>query len=176
MAKITTCSQPGILLCWENACSDIALHDWSLVCCLVSVCCSPSTLFERSKICDHPPLCGSFLHLILYVNTCVTKLYVQLYVLLGYRCILIVPMSVFVQAKLQWLCEEVREREFREKRLRRTLQQHKWQIKALKQTKDSKMQSLLNHITLQDWLIKDIQSEKRGTNSPQRKVITRSVL
>ncbi|XP_059369255.1 centrosomal protein of 128 kDa-like isoform X2 [Carassius carassius] len=67
-----------------------------------------------------------------------------------------------VKTKLQWLCEEVRERESRERRLRRTLQQHKEQIKALKQSKDSELQSLLDHITLQDRLLKDIQSEKRG--------------
>lgn len=89
-------------------------------------------------------------------------------------CILIVPMSLCVQTKLQWLCEEVCERESREWRLKRTLQQHKEQIKALKQSKDSELQSLLDRITLQDRLRKDIQSEKRGTNSPQRKVITRS--
>uniref|UniRef100_A0A9J8CWK1 Centrosomal protein 128 n=1 Tax=Cyprinus carpio carpio TaxID=630221 RepID=A0A9J8CWK1_CYPCA len=89
-------------------------------------------------------------------------------------CILIVPMSLRVQTKLQWLCEEVREREYRERKLRRTLQQDKEQMKALKQSKDSELQSLLDRITLQDRLLKDIQSEKRGTNSPQRKVITRS--
>uniref|UniRef100_A0A8C2CDB2 Centrosomal protein of 128 kDa n=1 Tax=Cyprinus carpio TaxID=7962 RepID=A0A8C2CDB2_CYPCA len=79
-----------------------------------------------------------------------------------------------VKTKLQWLCEEVREREYRERKLRRTLQQDKEQMKALKQSKDSELQSLLDRITLQDRLLKDIQSEKRGTNSPQRKVITRS--
>lgn len=89
-------------------------------------------------------------------------------------CTLIVPMSLCVQTKLQWLCEEVRERESRERRLRRTLQQHKEQMKALKQSKDSELQSLLDRITLQDRLLKDIQSEKRGTKSPQRKVINRS--
>ncbi|XP_052441821.1 centrosomal protein of 128 kDa isoform X3 [Carassius gibelio] len=67
-----------------------------------------------------------------------------------------------VKTKLQWLCEEVRERESRERRLRRTLQQHKEQMKALKQSKDSELQGLLDHITLQDRLLKDIQSEKRG--------------
>ncbi len=90
-------------------------------------------------------------------------------------CILIVPMSLLcVQAKLQWLCEEVCERESREWRLKRTLQQHKEQMKELKQSKVSELQSLLDRITLQDRLLKDIQSEKRGTNSPQRKVIIRS--
>lgn len=83
-------------------------------------------------------------------------------------------MSLCVQTKLQWLCEEVRERESRERRLRRTLQQHKEQMKALKQSKDSELQSLVDRITLQDRLLKDIQSEKRGTKSPQRKVINRS--
>ncbi|XP_073689190.1 centrosomal protein of 128 kDa-like, partial [Garra rufa] len=64
--------------------------------------------------------------------------------------------------KLQWLCEEVRERESRERRLKRTLQQYKEQMKALKQSRDSELQSLLERFTLQDRLLKDIQSEKKG--------------
>lgn len=83
-------------------------------------------------------------------------------------------MSLCVQTKLQWLCEEVQERESRERRLRRTLQQYKEQMKALKQRRDSELQSLLDRITLQDRLLKDIQSEKKGTNSPQRKMINSS--
>uniref|UniRef100_A0A673KDK3 Centrosomal protein 128 n=1 Tax=Sinocyclocheilus rhinocerous TaxID=307959 RepID=A0A673KDK3_9TELE len=74
-----------------------------------------------------------------------------------------------VKTKLQWLCEEVRERESRERRLRRTLQQHKEQMKALKQSKDSELQSFLDRITLQDRLLKDIQSEKRGLLEMGRK-------
>ncbi|XP_067240753.1 centrosomal protein of 128 kDa-like isoform X2 [Chanodichthys erythropterus] len=74
-----------------------------------------------------------------------------------------------VKTKLQWLCEEVRERESSERRLRRTLQQHKEQMKALKQSRDSELQSLLDHSTLQDRLIKDIQSEKRGLLENGRK-------
>uniref|UniRef100_A0A673GRB4 Centrosomal protein of 128 kDa-like n=1 Tax=Sinocyclocheilus rhinocerous TaxID=307959 RepID=A0A673GRB4_9TELE len=74
-----------------------------------------------------------------------------------------------VKSKLQWLCEEVRERESRERRLRRTLQQHKEQMKALMQSKDSELQSLLDRITLQDRLLKDIQSEKRGLLEMGRK-------
>lgn len=74
-----------------------------------------------------------------------------------------------VKTKLQWLCEEVREREYRERKLRRTLQQDKEQMKALKQSKDSELQSLLDRITLQDRLLKDIQSEKRGLLEMGRK-------
>ncbi|XP_016093521.1 centrosomal protein of 128 kDa-like [Sinocyclocheilus grahami] len=74
-----------------------------------------------------------------------------------------------VKSKLQWLCEEVRERESRERRLRRTLQQNKEQMKALMQSKDSELQSLLDRITLQDRLLKDIQSEKRGLLEMGRK-------
>ncbi|XP_051731946.1 centrosomal protein of 128 kDa isoform X3 [Ctenopharyngodon idella] len=74
-----------------------------------------------------------------------------------------------VKTKLQWLCEEVRERESSERRLRRTLQQHKEQMKALKQSRDSELQSLLDRITLQDRLLKDIQSEKRGLLENGRK-------
>lgn len=74
-----------------------------------------------------------------------------------------------VKTKLQWLCEEVRERESSERRLRRTLQQHKEQMKALKQSRDSELQSLLDRITQQDRLLKDIQSEKRGLLENGRK-------
>ncbi|XP_077076068.1 centrosomal protein of 128 kDa isoform X2 [Siphateles boraxobius] len=74
-----------------------------------------------------------------------------------------------VKTKLQWLCEEVRERESSERRLRRTLQQHKEQMKALKQSRDSELQSLLDRITQQDLLLRDIQSEKRGLLENGRK-------
>ncbi|XP_067273480.1 centrosomal protein of 128 kDa-like isoform X2 [Pseudorasbora parva] len=74
-----------------------------------------------------------------------------------------------VKTKLQWLCEEVREQESIERRLRRTLQQHKEQMKALKQSRDSELQSLLDRITLQDRILKDIQSEKRGLLENGRK-------
>ncbi|CAM4690341.1 unnamed protein product [Leuciscus chuanchicus] len=74
-----------------------------------------------------------------------------------------------VKTKLQWLCEEVRERESSERRLRRTLQQQKEQMKALKQSRDSELQSLLDRITQQDRLLKDIQSEKRGLLENGRK-------
>ncbi|KAK7133490.1 hypothetical protein R3I94_015392 [Phoxinus phoxinus] len=74
-----------------------------------------------------------------------------------------------VKTKLQWLCEEVRERESSERRLRKTLQQHKEQMKALKQSRDSELQSLLDRITQQDRLLKDIQSEKRGLLENGRK-------
>ncbi|XP_050994466.1 centrosomal protein of 128 kDa isoform X2 [Labeo rohita] len=74
-----------------------------------------------------------------------------------------------VKTKLQWLCEEVQERESRERRLRRTLQQYKEQMKALKQRRDSELQSLLDRITLQDRLLKDIQSEKKGLLEMGRK-------
>ncbi|KAL1254345.1 hypothetical protein QQF64_016574, partial [Cirrhinus molitorella] len=74
-----------------------------------------------------------------------------------------------VKTKLQWLCEEVREQKSRERRLKRTLQQYKEQMKALKQSRDSELQSLLDRITLQDRLLKDIQSEKKGLLEMGRK-------
>lgn len=97
-----------------------------------------------------------------------TLLVMQLYIFLCSRCVYLMCLSVCVQTKLQWLCEEVRERESSERRLRRTLQQQKEQMKALKQSRDSELQSLLDRITQQDRLLKDIQSEKRGTNKTKQ--------
>ncbi|XP_051510658.1 centrosomal protein of 128 kDa-like isoform X2 [Myxocyprinus asiaticus] len=73
------------------------------------------------------------------------------------------------KTKLQWLCEEVREREARERRMRRTLQQHREQMKALKQSRDLEQQSLLDRITQQDRFLQDIQSEKRDLLEKSRK-------
>ncbi|XP_073788149.1 centrosomal protein of 128 kDa isoform X3 [Danio rerio] len=74
-----------------------------------------------------------------------------------------------VKTKLQWLCEEVREREAREKRLRRILQHHKEQMKTLKESKDLELQRLLDQIAMQERLLNDIQSEKRGLLEKGRK-------
>ncbi|XP_057208760.1 centrosomal protein of 128 kDa-like isoform X3 [Triplophysa rosa] len=75
----------------------------------------------------------------------------------------------FDQTKLHWLCEEVREREAMDRRLKRTLQQQKEQTKTLKQSRDSEQQSLLDRITQQDRLLQDIQSEKRDLLEKSRR-------
>ncbi|XP_065124930.1 centrosomal protein of 128 kDa-like isoform X3 [Paramisgurnus dabryanus] len=74
-----------------------------------------------------------------------------------------------VKTKLNWLCEEVRERDANERRLRRTLQEYREKTKALKQSRDSEQHSLLDRITQQDRLLQDIQSEKRNLLEKSRK-------
>ncbi|KAA0708892.1 Centrosomal protein of 128 kDa [Triplophysa tibetana] len=73
------------------------------------------------------------------------------------------------KTKLQWLCEEVREREAMDRRLKRTLEQQKEQTKTLKQSRDSEQQSLLDRIAQQDRLLQDIQSEKRDILEKSRR-------
>ncbi|XP_051954772.1 centrosomal protein of 128 kDa-like [Xyrauchen texanus] len=73
------------------------------------------------------------------------------------------------KTKLQWLCEEVHERDARERRMRRTLQQHREQMKALKQSRDLEQQSLLDRLTQQDRFFQDVQSEKRDILEKSRK-------
>ncbi|XP_056620706.1 centrosomal protein of 128 kDa isoform X2 [Triplophysa dalaica] len=73
------------------------------------------------------------------------------------------------KTKLHWLCEEVREREAMDRRLKRTLQQQKEQTKTLKQSRDSEQQSLLDRIAQQDRLLQDIQSEKRDIFEKSRR-------
>ncbi|KAJ8409110.1 hypothetical protein AAFF_G00241310 [Aldrovandia affinis] len=65
------------------------------------------------------------------------------------------------KTKLQWLCEEVKEREARAKRLRRHVQQGRDEIKGLKKNKEAEHQVLLERITQQERLLEDIHGEKR---------------
>ncbi|KAG7461196.1 hypothetical protein MATL_G00207450 [Megalops atlanticus] len=65
------------------------------------------------------------------------------------------------KTKLQWLCEEVKEREARTRRLKRHLQQSREEIKGLKQNKDAEQQVLLERLTQQERLLEDIHGEKR---------------
>ncbi|MBN3280832.1 CE128 protein, partial [Polyodon spathula] len=66
-----------------------------------------------------------------------------------------------MKTKLQWLCEEAKEREGQEKRLRRHLQQSREQLKGLKQNKESERQLLIGQITKQEQLLEEIHREKR---------------
>ncbi|XP_023663537.2 centrosomal protein of 128 kDa isoform X1 [Paramormyrops kingsleyae] len=65
------------------------------------------------------------------------------------------------KTKLQWLREEVKEREGRERKLRRHLQQGREQLKGLKQGREAEQQVLLERITQQERLLQDIHGEKR---------------
>ncbi|XP_028809212.1 centrosomal protein of 128 kDa isoform X2 [Denticeps clupeoides] len=65
------------------------------------------------------------------------------------------------KTKLQWLCEEVREREGREKRARRQHQQSREQIKELKRSRDAEQQVLLQRLSQQEKLLEDVHTERR---------------
>uniref|UniRef100_A0A3B4TUE3 Centrosomal protein 128 n=1 Tax=Seriola dumerili TaxID=41447 RepID=A0A3B4TUE3_SERDU len=55
--------------------------------------------------------------------------------------------------KLRWLCEEVRERDTREQRLRKQHQQTRDQLKALRQSRDSEQAALLQRLDQQEKLL-----------------------
>ncbi|KAI4893414.1 hypothetical protein NFI96_033638 [Prochilodus magdalenae] len=74
-----------------------------------------------------------------------------------------------MKTKLQWLCDEVRVHEAKEKRLTRMVQQCKEQMKTLKQSRDSEQQSLLGRITQLERLLQDIHSEKQDLLEKSRK-------
>ncbi|KAJ8274831.1 hypothetical protein COCON_G00094560 [Conger conger] len=63
--------------------------------------------------------------------------------------------------KLQWLCEEVKEREARARRLRRHVQQSREEMKCLKKSKDAEQQVLLERIAQQEGLLENLHGEKR---------------
>ncbi|XP_036405977.1 centrosomal protein of 128 kDa-like [Megalops cyprinoides] len=73
------------------------------------------------------------------------------------------------KTKLQWLCEEVKEREARTRRLKRHLQQSREEIKGLKQNKDAEQQVLLERLTQQERLLEDIHGEKRDLLEKSRR-------
>ncbi|XP_035278334.1 centrosomal protein of 128 kDa-like isoform X2 [Anguilla anguilla] len=60
------------------------------------------------------------------------------------------------KTKLQWLCEEVKEREARARRLRRHVQQSREEIKSLKKSKEAEQQVLLERITQQERLLENL--------------------
>ncbi|KAJ6661283.1 hypothetical protein lerEdw1_015420 [Lerista edwardsae] len=66
------------------------------------------------------------------------------------------------ETKLQWLCEEVRERESKEKKLRRQLQQSREQLKHLTLNKESQCQTLLGQLAKQEQLLDEVYQEKKG--------------
>lgn len=70
-------------------------------------------------------------------------------------------MSYF-QTKLQWLCEELKERENREKSLRHQLMLCRQQLRNLTENKEAELQCLFEQIERQEQLLEEIHREKRG--------------
>ncbi|KAM9239486.1 centrosomal protein of 128 kDa [Leptosomus discolor] len=65
------------------------------------------------------------------------------------------------KTKLQWLCEEVKERESKEKKLRCYLLQSREQLKHFTQMKEAEHQSLFKQIKKQEKLLEEVHREKR---------------
>nr|XP_014341972.1 PREDICTED: centrosomal protein of 128 kDa [Latimeria chalumnae] len=65
------------------------------------------------------------------------------------------------KTRLQWVCEEVKEREAQQRKLRRHLQQSREQLKGLALNKDSEQQLYLEQISKQEQLLEEIHKEKR---------------
>uniref|UniRef100_A0A672TUB9 Centrosomal protein 128 n=2 Tax=Strigops habroptila TaxID=2489341 RepID=A0A672TUB9_STRHB len=65
------------------------------------------------------------------------------------------------KTKLQWLCEEVKERESKEKKLRCYLRQSREQLKHFTQVKEAEHQSLFKQIKKQEKLLEEVHREKR---------------
>ncbi|XP_076979335.1 centrosomal protein of 128 kDa isoform X2 [Tamandua tetradactyla] len=65
------------------------------------------------------------------------------------------------KTKLQWLCEELKERENREKNLRHQLMLCRQQLKDLTDNKESELQYLFEQIERQEKLLEEIHQEKR---------------
>ncbi|XP_032919232.1 centrosomal protein of 128 kDa isoform X4 [Catharus ustulatus] len=65
------------------------------------------------------------------------------------------------KTKLQWLCEEVKERESKEKKLRCYLLQSREQLKHFTQMKETEHQSLFKQIKTQEKLLEEVHREKR---------------
>ncbi|NXG74162.1 CE128 protein, partial [Baryphthengus martii] len=65
------------------------------------------------------------------------------------------------KTKLQWLCEEVKERESKEKRLRSYLLQSREQLKHFTQMKEAEHQNLFKQIKNQEKLLEEVHREKR---------------
>ncbi|KFO18241.1 Centrosomal protein of 128 kDa [Fukomys damarensis] len=66
------------------------------------------------------------------------------------------------KTKLQWLCEELKERENREKNLRHQLMLCRQQLRELTESKESELQCLFEQIERQEQLLDEIHQEKRG--------------
>ncbi|XP_068948446.1 centrosomal protein of 128 kDa isoform X3 [Petaurus breviceps papuanus] len=65
------------------------------------------------------------------------------------------------KTKLQWLCEEVKERENREKKLKQQLLLYRKQLKDVTQLKESEHQSLFDQIEKQEQLLEEIHRERK---------------
>ncbi|XP_021797619.2 centrosomal protein of 128 kDa isoform X7 [Papio anubis] len=65
------------------------------------------------------------------------------------------------KTKLQWLCEELKERENREKNLRHQLMLCRQQLRNLTEHKESELQCLFQQIERQEQLLDEIHREKR---------------
>nr|XP_015803718.2 centrosomal protein of 128 kDa isoform X1 [Nothobranchius furzeri] len=65
------------------------------------------------------------------------------------------------KTKLRWMCEEVRERDTREQRLRKQHQQTRDQLKALRRSRDSEQAALLERLEQQEKLMCSLSTEKK---------------
>ncbi|XP_077606850.1 centrosomal protein of 128 kDa isoform X8 [Crocuta crocuta] len=65
------------------------------------------------------------------------------------------------KTKLQWLCEELKERENRERSLRHELMLCRQQLRSMTENKESELQCLFEQIERQEQLLGEIQQEKR---------------
>ncbi|KAM5243787.1 centrosomal protein of 128 kDa isoform 1-T2 [Hipposideros larvatus] len=65
------------------------------------------------------------------------------------------------KTKLQWLCEELKERESREKTLRHELMLCRQQLRNMTENKESELQCLFEQIERQEQLLEEIHREKR---------------
>ncbi|KAL8169090.1 UNVERIFIED_CONTAM: hypothetical protein K2H54_036703 [Gekko kuhli] len=69
------------------------------------------------------------------------------------------------KTKLQWLCEEAKEREAKEKKLRRHLQQSREQLKHLMMSKESERQALISQLEKQEQLLDEVHQAKRANDN-----------
>ncbi|KAM9840768.1 centrosomal protein of 128 kDa [Aulostomus maculatus] len=73
------------------------------------------------------------------------------------------------KTKLRWLCEEVRESDARERRLKKQQQQTQDQLKALRQSWDSEQTALLQRLDQQEKLLQALSSEKKEVMERSRR-------
>ncbi|NXF76437.1 CE128 protein, partial [Sclerurus mexicanus] len=64
-------------------------------------------------------------------------------------------------AETKWLCEEIKERESKEKKLRSYLLQSREQLKDFTQMKETEHQSLFKQIKTQEKILEEVHREKR---------------
>nr|XP_028574114.1 centrosomal protein of 128 kDa isoform X1 [Podarcis muralis] len=65
------------------------------------------------------------------------------------------------KTKLKWLCEEVKERETKEKKLRRQLLQNREQLKHLTLSKESEHQNLIGQLEKREQLLDEVYQERK---------------